>query len=194
MQSGTLVLLSFSVPLSIPLIAPFVASIEKFKYFGVARNIVQRYALISIFVIFIAAAYFSGLRFQSNAANIILQFIALASYLSLIGFVFSIKPRLLGLILGLTVLALSLLMVLGSILSFAVDGKTNQITLTPNVYCEVNQFGFAGNQGGLNVSVYRHLGFGISRRLFYDSYLDEIKYPFQNQEGACSYAMAKVNG
>jgi hypothetical protein len=194
MQSGAFVLLSFSVPLSIPLIAPFVASIEKFKYFGVARNIVQRYALISIFVIFIAAAYFSGLRFQSNAANIVLQLIALACYLNLIGFVFSIKPRLLGLILGLAVLALSLLIVLGSILSVAVDAKTNHITLTPTTYCEVNQVGFAGNQGGLDVSVYRYLGFGISRRLLHDSYLDEIKYPFQNQEGACSYAMAKING
>lgn len=194
MQSNALVLLSISIPLSIPVIAPFVASIKKFQYFGVARNIVQKYALISIFVIFIVAAYFSGLRFQSSAANLVLQFITLAFYLNLTGFVFSIKPRLLGLILGLTVLALSLLMILGSILSVAIDGKTTHITLTPTAYCEVNQFGYAGSQGGLEVSIYRYLGFGISRRLLHDSYLDEIKYPFQSQEDACSYAMAKVNG
>jgi hypothetical protein len=194
MQSNALVLLSLSVPLSIPVFAPFVASIERFRYFGVERNIVQRYAVISTFVILIAAAYFIGLRFQSAAANIVLQFIALGCYLNLAGFVFTIKPRSLGLILGLAVLVLSLLIALGSILSFAIDGKTNQIKLTSTFYCEVNQFGFAGSQGGLNVSIYRYLGFGISRRLLHDTYLDEIKYPFQNQEGACSYAMAKVNG
>lgn len=194
MQSNALVLLGLSVPLSIPVFAPFLASIERFRYFGVVRNIVQRYALISTFVIFIAAAYFVGLRFQSNAANIVLQFIAIGCYLNLAGFVFTIKPRSLGLILGLAILVLSLLIALGGILSFAIDGKTNQIKLTPTFYCEVNQFGFAGSQGGLSVSIYRYLGFGISRRLLHDTYLDEIKYPFQNQEGACSYAMAKVNG
>ena len=193
MQSTALVLLSLSVPLSIPVIAPFVATIERFKYFGVARNIVQRYALISTFVILIAAAYFWGLRFQSGDANIVLQFIALGCYLNLAGFVFTIKPRSLGLILGLGVLVASSLIALGGILSDSIDGKTNRIILTPTLYCEVNQFGFAGSQGGLNVSIYRYLGFGISRRLLHYSYLDEIRYPFQNQEGACSYAMGRVN-
>jgi len=194
MQSNGLVLLSLSVPLSIPVIAPFVATVERFKYFGVARNIVQRYVLTSTFVIFIAAAYFLGLRLQSYPANIVLQFIALGCYCNLAGFVFTIKPRSVGLILGFAVLVSSLLIALGSILSVAIDGKTSRIKLTPTLYCEVNQFGVAGSQGGLSVSIYRYLGFGISRRLLHDTYLDEIKYPFQDQEGACSYAMAKVNG
>ena len=132
MQTNALVLLSMSVPLSIPLIAPFVASIEKYKHFGVTLNIMQKYALLSVFVIFIIAAYFFGLRFQSNVANIVLQLITLACYLNLIGLVFKIKPRLLGLALASVVLVLSLLATLGIVLSFAIDGKPNQIKLTSN--------------------------------------------------------------
>lgn len=192
MQTYLIILLCFLVSLSIPLITPFVATISKFKYFSLEQNLARRYALISIFVIvFIANYYYFGLRFQSDAANIVLQFITLTCYLYLVGFVFQIKPRLLGKLLGVFSVVLSLFLILFITLSFETEDKTSQIKLTPNTYCKVNRYGYI-LEGGLNVSIYKYLGFGIMRRLFYDSYPDEIRHPFQDQEGACNYAMTKL--
>ena len=191
MQNNFIVLLCVFVLFSIPLIMPFVASIGKFKYFGLERNIVRRYMFLSVFVVFIVAANFSGLRFQTNEANIVFKFLALVCFLNLISLAFQIKPRLIGIILGVLTVVLSLFLILFIILSFETEDKISHIKLTPSTYCEVNRYSYI-LEGGFNVSIYKYLGFGISRRLFRDSYPDEISYPFQDQVGACNYSMAKL--
>jgi hypothetical protein len=193
MQTNTFILITISILLSIPLGVPVAATIKKSKYLDVAQDIIARYAVISISVLSIVTAYFWGLRFESHAANIVVLLSSLVCYLSLISIVYKIKPRLLGIPLASAIVAITLIITFGTALSFAVDDKSNQIRLASNLHCEVFQFGFAGDQGGLDVSIYKDLGVGIKRRVFHDGYLDEINYPFQNQEQACNYARTKIN-
>ncbi len=194
MQTSTQLLFGASLLFfSIPIITPFVVRIQKFKNIELAQKITKWHISVSIFVIFSLTTYFFGFRFQSGETNIVFIVLVAAAYLYLIGLIFQIKPRLLGATLGVVVAFLFLLVILMNILVSAIDGKTNRIELASNLYCEVYQFGFAGNPGGLGVSVYRYLGLGISRRLIRGSYLDEIKYPFNTQEGACKYTMARMS-
>jgi Na+-transporting methylmalonyl-CoA/oxaloacetate decarboxylase gamma subunit len=195
MQTNILILFGVTLLfLGIPIIIPFVARIQKLKHFELAQKVLQVHVVISMFVIFTLAAYFLGIRFQLGEANIVLMVVAAAAYLYLIWSVFQIKPRLLGVTLGIVIGFLFLLVILMSIFGAVMDGKTNRIELASNLYCEASQFGFAGvTSGGVNVSVYRDLGIGISRRLARGSYLDEANYPFDTEEGACKYAMAKVS-
>lgn len=193
MLTNNTLLITGLILLSIPLWLPIAAAIKESKYLDVTQAVIVRYAVISISVLSIGTAYFWGLRFKSPAANIVVSLISIICYFSLISIVFKVKPRFLGIPLATTIIVFSLLISFGVILSFAVDDKPNQIELTSNLSCEVFQFGFAGSQGGLEVSIYQDLGLGIKRRVFHYGYLDEIKYPFQNQEEACNYAKATIN-
>jgi hypothetical protein len=193
MLTNNVLLITVLILLSIPLGVPIVAAIKESKYFDVTQAANVRYAVISICVLSIVTAYFWGLRFESHAANIVVSLISIICYFSLISIVFKIKPRFLGIPLASAIIVLSLLISFGVVLSFAVDDEPNQVKLTSNLRCEVFQFGFAGGQGGLDVSIYKDLGLGIKRRVFHYGYLDEIDYPFQNQEQACNYAAATIN-
>jgi hypothetical protein len=193
MLINNVLLIAVLILLSIPLGVPILAVIKESKYLDVAQETSVRYAIISICVISIVTAYSWGLRFGSHAANIVVTLISLVCYFSLISIVFRIRPRFLGIPLASAIVIFSLLIAFGVILSFAVDEKPNQIELTSILRCEVFQFGLAGDQGGLDVSIYKELGLGIERRVFHYGYLDEINYPFQNQEQACNYARTKIN-
>jgi hypothetical protein len=193
MLTNNVLLIIVLIFLSIPLGLPIVATIKKSKYLDIAQEITTRYAVISICVLSIITAYFLGLRFESKAANIVVLLIFIICYFSLISIVYKIKPRFLGITIASAIVVFSFIITFGIVLSFTIDDKPNQIRLASNLHCEVFQFGFAGDQGGLDVSIYKDLSLGIKRRVFHEGYLDEIKYPFQNQEQACSYARAKIN-
>ena len=194
MPTSAVILLGLIVTfLSLPVTLPFLSLIPKLQTVGRLPNTTSRHRLVSAIVLLVIAAYLLGFTFQSKPVNLVIVLLVAACFLNLIGLVFQIKPRYLALGLGIVIVLLFGLVSLGNLLSLTIDGNTSKFEVNSTLYCEIYQFGFAGNQGGLDVTLYRKVGLGLSHKVFHEGYLDEVKYPFSNLEGACKYAASKIN-
>lgn len=149
---------------------------------------------MSAVISLVVSVYALGFTFQSKSINLVIALVTGACFLNLVPLIFKLKPRFVAFVLGIITVLLSVLVGLGGLLESVIDGKASQFKTSSKLNCEVYQFGLASTQGGLDVTLYRKVGWGLNYKVFHESYLDEIKYPFSNPEGACKYASVKFNG
>lgn len=194
MQTGSIIFGVLITFLSIPIIIPFLSLMPKLQSLGNLPNTTIRHRLVSAIVLLVISAYALGFTFQFKPVNLVIAFLAVACFFNLITLIFQLKPRFFALALGIITVLLSGLVGLGSLLALAIDGNTTKFKVSSKLNCEVYPFGFASTQGGLDVTLYRKVGMGLNYKVLHEGYLDEIKYPFSNPEGACKYASAKING
>ena len=180
--------------LSLTLLMPFIALISKPDKFGLPHKTLYRYITLSAIVILIYAISFIGIRFTFGPVNSVVTLFAVISYLILIDLVFKVKPPYVGTLLGLVISVLSVFLILGNLLLDSTDGKTEKFAFNSNIFCEYHDDGgIAGlTQETFSVSLYRAIGFGLEYKLFYEDFLYTLKLPFNNEKGACKYALSKL--
>lgn len=180
--------------LSVPVVIPFLSLMPKLQSLGRLTDTTIRHRVMSAVISLVVSVYALGFTFQSKPINLVIALVIGACFLNLVPLIFKLKPRFVAFVLGIITVLLSVLVGLGGLLESVIDGKASQFKISSKLNCEVYQFGLASTQGGLDVTLYRKVGWGLNYKAFHESYLDEIKYPFSNPEEACKYASVKFNG
>jgi uncharacterized membrane protein YvlD (DUF360 family) len=193
MQTNALIVLAIvALSLIVPILAPFRHVFLKNSVTESAGKMNSRALKVTSVAIFILVAYFTGLSFNSEFANIIFALIFVSCYLCLVLLVFSVKPKYIGLTLGTLCSLVAAIFMLSVLIAFAFDGKPDIRQLDKNYYCEINEFGGMGVQEGFSVTVYHYLGLGLNYKVAHNGYLYEEKWPFSSTEDVCKFVFKTI--
>lgn len=188
MDYSTLPLI-ISTLLGVPVFTPFIAKsiylnpvfIKKPAYYGAV-----------LFIVAVVVCMFFSVSFISFFANIFILCLAYVCFGFLAFSLYSIKPKVIGIILG---LLFTIPLVLGILLStigilgllfivddFNVDYETQ---VSSELKCQVLYTGNATAAGGQDVRLFKHVISGIERRVARKYYTDTSKELYISDQHAC---------